>query len=201
MILLTAIGSLHLEKHRVLLQQVSSGSLDIFPSLWSIQSGFPLVILIQREAEELTSADARYGPCKMLLRSQNLWKKQTFPNNPPTFLNYSFSSISLRTALENNIGSFLREALNSNTFFVLVTDQPYSFQTLHIWNIPSLESRRWQEAFPFPTWAGSLQWKPAAPFPGGDIWDRVSLHLKTIRSKQHLWDPKLIQASFCCQEY
>lgn len=85
----------------------------------------------------------------MLLRSQNLWKKQTFPNNPPTFLNYSFSSISLRTALENNIGSFLREALNSNTFFVLVSDQPYSFQTLRIWNIHSLESRRWQEAFPF----------------------------------------------------
>ena len=70
------------------------------------------------------------------------FEEKTFPNNPPTFLNYSFSSTSLRTALENNIDSFLRETLNFNTFFVLGNDQLYRFQTFCMWNIPSLDSRR-----------------------------------------------------------
>lgn len=58
----------------------------------------------------------------MLLRSQNLLKKKTIPNN---LLTCSFST-SLRTALEKSLGSLLRETLNSNTFLVLVKALPLS---------------------------------------------------------------------------
>lgn len=85
----------------------------------------------------LVSFNGRYYTCKVLLKSQNLLnKKPFFLFSPSTFLNHSFSSTNKsENCPGKSIGSFHREILNSNTFFVMVKDQPCYFQTFHIWDI------------------------------------------------------------------
>ena len=181
-ILLPTVGSLHLEKHRVLLQQVSPGSLgtnstqgtsslECDPYKWVCSAHLNSKGGWGRNFGRCqVSFHGKYDTGKMLLRSQNLLKRKPFPIIhplfliivfPPRVLELPWKITSTHSSEKCSISTFsLCWAMTSPTAFKHAICETFPLWTLEGDRRCAPQPRRQEAA-------------------GGDMWDRARLRLLT----------------------